>query len=200
MDKPASDTRLAIVAAFSRLVLSMRSARPPIAQLLREASVARSTLYSHFGDRDSLLLEALKEPLSVLASALLFDGVDDERLISLLDHFWEQRCGTLDVFQGKFSSRIVRAFADVLMEKSVGLERNDAIRLADSQVGFIRLWVSGETPSTSEALAANMIAYAQAQLASLRQSSIRQQTHGCDHRKAGPLTMKQVVSRLHKRE
>lgn len=167
MDKPASDTRLAIVAAFNRLVLSTRRARPPIAQLLREASVARSTLYSHFDDRDSLLLEAMKGPLSVLASALLRDG-RDEQLVGLLEHFWEQRRGALDIFQGKFALRVVRALAELFMEMSIGLERNDAIRLADSQVGFIRLWVSGETPSTSEALAAKMIASAKAQLASLR--------------------------------
>lgn len=164
MDKPASDTRLAIVAAFSRLVLALRSARPPVAQLLREASVARSTLYSHFGDRDSLLIEAIKQPLSVLASALLRDG-HDERLVDLLAHFREQRRGVLDVLSGKLSLRIVRTLADLLMEKSPMLERNDAIRLADSQLGFIRLWLSGETPGTAEALAETMFSCAKAQLA-----------------------------------
>ncbi len=166
MHKPASETRTEIVAAFSRLVLSMRRTRPPIAHVLREASVARSTLYSHFGDRDTLLLEAMKAPLTVLAGALLLDG-KEERLEGLLEHFWENRRGALDIFQGKFSARVVRALADLFMETGGGLERNDAIRLADSQVGFVRLWVSGETPSTSKALAAKMVASARAQLASL---------------------------------
>lgn len=167
MDKRASSTHLAIVAAFNRVVLSTRRARPPIAQVLREASVARSTLYSHFDDRDSLLLEAMKGLLSVLAEAPFRDS-SHKRLIDLLQHFWEQRRGALEVLEGKFAMRVVRALADLFMETSAELERNDAIRLADSQVAFIRLWLSGETPSTCEALAVKMIASAQAQLAALR--------------------------------
>ncbi|MCC6789627.1 MAG: TetR family transcriptional regulator [Hyphomonadaceae bacterium] len=168
MDRPASNTRLAIVAAFNRLVLSTRRARPPVAHLLREAGVARSTLYSHFDDRDALLLEAMKGPLSVLADALMSEG-HDERLVGLLEHFWQQRRGALDVLQGKFATRLVRVLADLIMARDATLERNDAIRLADSQIGFIRLWVSGETPGTSEALAAKMVASAHAYRAMLRE-------------------------------
>ena len=58
VNRPVSRTRDAIVSAFNRLVLSTRRARPPIAHLLREAGVARSTFYKHFDDRDSLLLTA----------------------------------------------------------------------------------------------------------------------------------------------
>lgn len=70
MNNDAESARVAIVDAFSRLVLSTRRLRPPVAQLLREANVARSTFYEHFDSRDTVLVEAMRGPLSVLAEAI----------------------------------------------------------------------------------------------------------------------------------
>lgn len=161
MRRPISATRLAIVEAFNRLVLSTRTARPPVTHVLREAAVARSTFYSHFDDRDSLLLEALKAPLGSLADNLIGGG-DQNRLTGLLEHFWQQRRGATDVLQGNLAKRLVRLLAEEFVSIDPGFDRNDALRLADSQIGFIRLWVTGETPERTETLAARMAASARA--------------------------------------
>lgn len=162
MNRPMSGTRDSIVSAFNRLVLATRRARPPIAHLLREAGVARSTFYKHFSDRDSLLLEAMGGPLSIIANAITVDE-GSPPLVALLDHFWDQgRCGA-EVFTGQFGARLVRALAALIMARAPELERNDAVRMADTQIAFVRLWISGETPSAPSTLAQKMIASARAQ-------------------------------------
>lgn len=164
MSQPVSRTRDAIVSAFNRLVLSTRRARPPIAHLLREAGVARSTLYKHFDDRDSLLLEAMDGPLSIIANAITAEN-GSPPLVALLDHFWEQRRGAADILSGPFAARLVRALAQLIAERAPELERNDTLRIADTQIAFVRLWIAGETPGAASTLAEKIIATARAQRA-----------------------------------
>ncbi len=129
--------------------------------------MARSTLYSHFDDRDSLLLEAMNGPLSILAAATV--GNDQpEKLVALLQHFWDQRRGAADVLDGALAKRIIRSLGTLLMAHDDTLERADALRIADSLLGYVRLWIFGETPTTPELLAQKMIASAKAQRAALQ--------------------------------
>lgn len=153
--------RTTIVAAFNRLVFANRKARPPIAQLLREAGVARSTLYRHFDDREALLLEAMGGPLSTIANASIYDH-GPQSLTALLEHFWDHRKSGDGVFSGPFASRLVRSLADKIQERAPTLQRNDALRIAEMQISFVRLWASGETPGSAAALAEKMIASAKA--------------------------------------
>lgn len=169
MNDTGQQTRLGIIAAFNRLVLSTRRARPPIASLLREAGVARSTLYKHFDDRESLLLEAMRGPLSVMASALC-EPDQESKLEALLQHFWEHKQQAADILSGRLSVRMVRALAAELAPWRPELERADLLRIADAQMGLLRLWVTGETPCAASVLTAKMIASADAQGAALRNS------------------------------
>jgi AcrR family transcriptional regulator len=166
MDRPETNARRAIISAFNRLVLATRRTRPPVKQLLREAGVARSTLYSHFNDRDSLLLEAMGGPLSVVADAAV-GAADEQRLVKLLEHFWDQRRGAQDILIGPLARRVVRELGQLVAARDTGLNRDDAVRIADSLLGFVRLWISGETPSSATVLARKMIASAAAQRAAL---------------------------------
>jgi AcrR family transcriptional regulator len=50
-----NDTKDAIVAAYTHLVKSNRSAFPRINDLVRESGIARSTLYRHFDDRSACM-------------------------------------------------------------------------------------------------------------------------------------------------
>lgn len=164
MKSSQSATRLAIVQAFNRLVLKTRRARPSVAELLRASGVARSTLYEHFDSRDTLLLAAMEGPLSVVADAALDLGREDQ-LRALLDHFWEQRKGAAEVLSpGPFAARIARTLADLMLQRLERLDRADALRIAETQLAFIRLWISGETPCTAGILAEKMILTARAQL------------------------------------
>lgn len=155
--------RAAIIAAFNRLVLAHRKPKPNVEEILSEAGVARSTFYAHFDSRDSLSLTALSAPLSVVADALTGKG-DSDRLVAILDHFRENRRGAVDFLTGKLGPRIVRMLADLVAERlEVKENRNIALHLADGAIGFIRLWLTGETPYSSPDLARMMMASAAAQ-------------------------------------
>lgn len=162
MHQPVSRTREAIVSAFNRLVLRTRRARPPVAHLLREAGVARSTFYKHFDDRDSLLLEAMSGPLTIITQAIVSEH-GEAQLTGLLEHFWDQRKGAGDVLSGSFATRLVRSLAMLIDERIPDLDRHDALRIADTQIAMVRLWISGETPGRADVLAQKMIATARAQ-------------------------------------
>ncbi len=157
-------TRSSIVSAFNRLVLSRRRAKPRIAEVLREAGVARSTFYKHFDGRDSLLLEALKGPLSAIADAAAGTG-GPEPLVAILDHFKEHKREAAELLAGPLAPRIVRMLATLIEERlaSGAFRPNGALHLADIQLGFIRLWLTGETPYAPAALAETMIESAKAQ-------------------------------------
>jgi AcrR family transcriptional regulator len=162
--------RLAIVEAFSRLVLAHRTPRPPVADLLEEAGVARSTFYEHFDGRDAVLIEAFEGPLAILADAAAFGG-NEPRLKAVLDHLRENRKGALDVLAGNVRARMLRRFADMIAERlSFVRDQNLPLELAEQQLGLIRLWLAGETRRSAADLAARMLASAEA----LRESATKE--------------------------
>jgi AcrR family transcriptional regulator len=164
MASQSRSARSVIIRAFNKLLLSRRQTRPKIADVLAEAGVARSTFYEHFDGRDSLLLEAMLGPLSFIADTAAGNG-DKEALIAILEHFKAYRREAAELFSGPLVPRIVRALAKLIAERlpSSADRGNAALHLADMQIGFIRLWVTGETAYAPNALADLMIACARAQ-------------------------------------
>ena len=151
----------AIVKAFTRLVLEKRDARPRITEILNEAGVARSTFYEHFDGRDSLLLESFRGPLSIIADATT--GVaSQERLVPILEHLREYRRGAIEMLSGPLSTRLMRALASLVAERLPASAGRDALHLAHMELGFIHLWLTGETPYSAPELADRMIRSAEA--------------------------------------
>lgn len=151
--------RLAILDAFSRLVLSRRTAKPPVADLLEEAGVARSTFYAHFDGRDAVLIEAFEGPFSLLADAAT-RTVDEARLVLLLDHLRENRKGAMEVLSGPLAARMRRRFAEIIADQLPAEEKHLAIDLANQQLAQIQLWLAGETRHPAARLAALLVASA----------------------------------------
>jgi AcrR family transcriptional regulator len=140
-----------IIAAFSRLVRDKRTTLPSIAQLLKEAGIARSTLYRHFDDRTSLLVAAMHEPFEVLSTAAV-EGKASPQLIGLLEHFLNERRVAVELLEQPSANRLARKLAEQINAKESRLECADAVRIAHTQLTLLRLWLSGETPD----LAANV--------------------------------------------
>lgn len=134
-----------IVAAYTHLVRTKRVVFPSIADLLRESGVARSTLYKHFDDRSAMLVEAMREPFAILASATETERVTPS-LTALLEHFWAERRGAADLLATPHASRVAKGLSIALKSKIDGLGHADAIRIAHSQMAFLRLWLTGEAP------------------------------------------------------
>lgn len=156
-------TRTSIIQAFNRLILAHGRAKPKVTDILDEAEVARSTFYEHFDGRDSLLLAALRGPLSVIADVAVGVG-ETSRAAATLDHFRENRRGAIELLKGPLHPRVVRTLAELIAERLPNSPKAAPLHLADMQIGFIRLWLTGETSYASTELAALMISSAQAQL------------------------------------
>ncbi len=162
MIKTASGARAVIIDAFNRLVVTRRRLKPRVAEVLHEAGVARSTFYEHFDSRDSLLMTALEGPLSIIADAAAGE-CNDQRLVQILDHLREHRKGAVELLTGPLAARAVRTLGGLIAERLGDGADGGALHLADQQLGFIRLWLTGETPASSNAIAAVMTASAAAQ-------------------------------------
>lgn len=160
--------RSSIIDAFNQLVLSRGQLKPRVADVIDKAGVARSTFYEHFDGRDALLLSALRAPFAVIADAAA-TGDGGESLIAILDHFRENRRGACELLTGLLGPRVARVLAELIGDR-VDLDPLDALHLADIQIGFIRLWLTNETPYAAETLAAKMIASAAAQRIAFSQS------------------------------
>lgn len=134
-----------IIAAFSRLVRDRGTALPSITQLLKEAGIARSTLYRHFDDRTSLLVAAMDQPFQILSTAAV-GGKVSPQLIALLEHFWNERRVAVELLGKPSANRLARKLGEQINTKESRLERADAVRIAHVQFTLLRLWLSGETP------------------------------------------------------
>ncbi|MEZ5922285.1 MAG: TetR/AcrR family transcriptional regulator [Parvularculaceae bacterium] len=161
MTKDTNPVRASIIEAFNGLILSKRKLRPPVAEVLDKAGVARSTFYEHFNSRDSLLITAIRGPLGVVADAVTGNG-DSEKLSAVLSHFMENRRGAIEALDGALSMRITRALAELIADRSPGRSANSALHLAEIEIGFIRLWLKGDTPYAPRDLASLMIRSADA--------------------------------------
>ena len=152
MTDETPSTRTRVLAAFNRLMFRHPGKRPPLAAVIAEAGIARSTLYDHFGGRDDLLLEALKGPLSVVADVAA-GGRDPAHLVNILDHFRERRKEAAGLFAGPLSARILRALGGQVRGRDPALSETASLQLAGMMLGLIQLWLSGAAPSSAEDLA-----------------------------------------------
>jgi AcrR family transcriptional regulator len=152
MTDETASTRARVLAAFNRLVFRHPGRRPPLAAVIAEAGIARSTLYDHFGGRDDLLLEALKDPLGVVADVAAGGG-DADHLARVLTHFRERRKEAADLFAGPLQARILRVLAGQVRERDPDLSEPASLQLAGMVLGLVQLWLSGAAPSSAEDLA-----------------------------------------------
>ena len=143
-----------IIEAFNKLMLARKSGRPRLADVVAEAGVARSTVYEKFDGKGGVMLEALKGPLSIIAECVIND-TDEKHLIGILKHFRERRADVEELLTGPMINRIVRLLAALVEKQSheTPITRNAALHIADSLLGFIRLWLAGDLRYTPDALA-----------------------------------------------
>jgi len=165
-----NSTRQSLVDAYNELFLKHDRHRIRVADVVDRAGVARSTFYEHFPSRNSLYLKAMRAPLGLLADAICGRG-DGTELVWLLDHIRENRRRAIETFDGAMRGRIVRLLADLIGERlsaDTPLTRNGRLQLAEMQIGFIGLWLKGETPESVERQAEFMQASAAAVRAALQ--------------------------------
>lgn len=152
-----------IVDAFNRLMLSKEHGRPTMKEIVREAGVARSTIYENFQGKDDLLIQAMKGPLSIIAAASS-PAPDFAALEKVLLHFRERRADASGLFGGPLSTRIVQTLAAQIMAQWETDEDTDAaLHIAAMHIASIKLWLDGAVRGPAKDLAIQLHKSATAQ-------------------------------------
>lgn len=162
MDRRSRRTRGALQSAFVELVLSRGYEAVSTGEICDRANVGRSTFYSHYRSKKTLLQESLQHPCGGLAACLRPDATSQE-LLPLLTHFTEQRSLNRVFFEPPIRDVWVRTLARMIERR---LPRSGRARLpagltalvvAESQIALVAHWLTGRFAVQPEAVAAMLI-------------------------------------------
>lgn len=137
-------TRAQIVACFNRLLLEGRSNRPQVAEVVREAGVARSTFYDHFDGVEALYDESLSILFGSLAKCLVGPGCRAD-LDWWMAHIYQNRLKGRAMLAGPAAQRSEALLARLLSKEMQGRPdtRLHAILIAGTVIAALGAWVSG---------------------------------------------------------
>jgi AcrR family transcriptional regulator len=163
-DRRTARTRKALLEAFVSLFFARRYDRIKIGDIVTRAGVSRSTFYEHFADKDALLAESLRRPLSLLVNAVATEP-DEQGLSGLLAHFWSQQQQARHVFGGSPRRAVGRILAAMLADalrprlakagSEIPLDLV-AIALAEALLVAVHTWLGGLTGCDAVTLAVTL--------------------------------------------
>ena len=150
-------TRRHLLKVFNRLMLEGDAPRPPVAKIIAEAGVSRSTFYDHFEGVEALLNESLAGLLGQIADCLT--GLQTFQWLEwLVEHINENRPMAREFLTGP---RGERAEAELARAVSQRLQWDQDTRLAGILVGgtvvaALGAWVSGRIAASPKDMAASL--------------------------------------------
>jgi AcrR family transcriptional regulator len=164
-DKRKQRTRVAIVDAFRALVFQGGYDQLRVADIIKVANIGRATFYSHFRNKDDLLLTVIDPMFRVLASAAT-GNIDTNQLKFMLSHFWDQKTLARVLLAGDKFAILSRKLAGLIEARLDGIEsqprnRIRAIGLATSQLAVIRAWLAGDVSCDVDTLARYLLSRSQ---------------------------------------
>jgi AcrR family transcriptional regulator len=167
MDRRTLKTRAALLLAFRELVLTRGYSAVAIGDVIRHANIGRSTFYLHFSSKRNLLEHSLDGPCNGLAACVDGDFAP-ERLITLLEHFRDQRHLNRVFFEDPIRSIWVGRLAR-LVERKLRESRGPSYRrqplprsflawtIAELQIAMVIHWLRNPGSVTSERLGAAIL-------------------------------------------
>jgi AcrR family transcriptional regulator len=163
-DRRVERTRLGLLTAFRDLVLERGYDRLSVRDIIRHANIARSTFYEHFEDKDDMFRQSMKPLFSVLAGAI-DDSPSLEKIILVVEHFWEKRRLTRTILGGSTRKLMWRFLSELIEEKLLARARSNAethalvpppmvaAQLAGGQLALIESWLARDAACSPDALA-----------------------------------------------
>ncbi|MDP4501594.1 TetR/AcrR family transcriptional regulator [Nonomuraea turcica] len=167
-DRRVRRTRSALLRAAVALVAERATAAVPIADLAAAADVSRQVVYQHFGDRDTLLLEAALD----LARRELLQRIEDASpspdrrgpALAAMRHFAEHRAFYRAMLTSSIAFALNKALSELLMPvnrrlaRRMGGDRLDprtaddlTLYLTGGAAAFVNAWlVEGDDPLDPE--------------------------------------------------
>jgi AcrR family transcriptional regulator len=157
-------TRNSIQAAFRRLVFSKSYHAISMTEVAHAANVGRSTLYTHFRERDAILVAAIQPVLLGLARSVCGPEALAE-VTAALEHLWSQRGRGRLLIVGATGAKLEAALAaeiqHILNARRGGgasVQMLSAQQVASSVFAACRSWLRGDVSMRVAALASHMCA------------------------------------------
>lgn len=175
MDRRRQKTRVAIFAAFSKLLAEKSYGKITVQEIIDTANVGRTTFYAHFETKDDLLKTLCEELFShIISSALdcththgLYSdrNVPESVFCHLLQHLQEDENNILALLSCESSELFLRYFKDSLNEliqdQFVNQNRKNNTdipqdflvnHISGSFVEMVLWWIKGRMKQTPEEL------------------------------------------------
>ena len=178
LDTRTERTRRALLQAFAQVVLERPYESIQVADIAASANLSRSTFYEHFRGKDALLAASISGPFGILARCVGASH-DPERLLFILEHFWENRAHARAILVGSVR-RTTASVLVVRIEEELqknGIPRSGvllvprrlaAVQLAEILLAPITAWLMGESRCEARVLAEALRRVARATVAALR--------------------------------
>lgn len=164
LDRRTQRTRKAISDAFIGLIFSRRYGAIRTTDVIEAAGVGRSTFYEHFRNKDEVLVAVIEPLFTPLADAAAGRG-NLAALRLVLDHLWDQRAAGRLLFEPPLAAKLQRKLATMIEARSASPGAPDgppasliAMGAAAGRLAMLRMWLVGEAPCSSEALARQFLA------------------------------------------
>jgi AcrR family transcriptional regulator len=158
----AQPAKAAVLRAFAELVGTKQYDEITVGEIIGRAGVSRSTFYEHFSGKADLLTRSITGPFKVLADGIL--SAAQSKLLPLLEHFWSNRAFARGVLLGSVRQRVatvlVLEIENRLKRDATGSRamyrlprRLMAWQLAETMLGLITAWLTGEARCSPSELA-----------------------------------------------
>lgn len=147
-DRRVRRSRAALMRAAVALVVERGTAAVPLSDLAETADVSRRVAYQHFGDRDTLLLEAAldlaRRELVPRLADVPEDTIGRERALVVSRHFAEHRAFYRALLTGSCAFAVDRGLIGLLLPVNRdSLRRVYGERLAPSAIDDLATFVTG---------------------------------------------------------
>lgn len=150
-------TRTALLVAFRDLMFAQGFENVSVNAIVAGASVARSTFYEHFSNKEDVLRASMAQFFTVIADCV--GEPEPEHLGFVLDHLWENRRLADAVFSGVPRAILAQSLSEMVEARLRKLHegatllvpyRLAAIQLAEAQMALMESWLRGRAYARAE--------------------------------------------------
>ena len=110
-DRRVQKTLLALRETFFEMVLTYSYDEIKVSDIIEKANVGRSTFYKHYKSKDDILANSMSVLLEDLARSVEHEA-NQNALIGLMEHFWENRRFAPRIFAGTARRVVVEALTE----------------------------------------------------------------------------------------